>query len=71
MFGTLYDKHVEVVHMQYTCIASTDADVSALSVQSIHNCITPAFIVRESDDVGGTTGARMRYRKVSNFGQDD
>ena len=66
VFGTLYDKHVEVVHMQYTCIASTDADVSALSVQSIHNCITPAFIV-ESDDVGGTTGARMRYRKVSNF----
>jgi len=66
VFGSLHDKHIEVVHMEYTCIATVDVDVGELSVQPIHGCISPMFVV-ESTEVGSTTGARMRYRKVSNF----
>ena len=65
-FGSLYDKHVEIVHMDYMSIATTDTDVGALSIQPIHSCIAPVFVV-ENPDIGGTDGARMRFRKVSNF----
>ena len=65
-FGSLYDKHVEVIHMDYMNIATIDVDVSSLSIQPIHNCIAPIFVV-ENPEIGGTEGAHMRYRKVSNF----
>ena len=65
-FGSLYDKHVEIVHLEYVNIAKIDTDVSNLNMQTIHNCITPAFIM-ENADIGTDGGARMRYRKVSNF----
>jgi len=64
-FGSLYDKHVEVIHLNYTSIANIDTDIRKLSLQDIHNCITPVFVIEDTDI--GTDGARMRYRKVSNF----
>jgi hypothetical protein len=65
-FGSMHDNHVEIVHMDYVSIATTDADVRALSIQPIHSCIGPAFVV-ENPDVGTSDGAHMWYRKVSNF----
>ena len=65
-FGSLSDKHVEIVHMDYVSIATTDTDVSSLSIQPIHNCIAPMFVV-DNPEVGADDGAHMRYRKVSNF----
>jgi hypothetical protein len=65
-FGSLYDKHVEIVHMDYMSIATTDTDMSSLNIQPIHSCIAPVFVV-EIPEIGATGGARMRYRKVSNF----
>jgi len=65
-FGSLYDKHVEIVHMDYVTTTTTDIDVSSVSIQPIHSCIAPAFVV-DIFEVGTDTGARMRYRKVSNF----
>lgn len=64
-FGSLYDKHVEVIHLNYTTIANIDTDISNLNLQDIHNCIAPAFVIENTDI--GTDGAHMRYRKVSNF----
>ena len=64
-FGSLYDKHVEIIHLDYTTIANIDTDISKLDLQDIHNCIAPAFVIENTDI--GIDGARMRYRKVSNF----
>ena len=65
-FGSLYDKHVEIIHMNYVNIVNVDIDVSKITLSSIHNCISPAFIL-ETSELKSTTGAVMRYRKVSNF----
>ena len=65
-FGSLYDKHVEVIHLDYISIANVDTDINNLNLQDIYNCITPAFII-ENTEIGSEGGARMRYRKVSNF----
>ena len=65
-FGSLNDKHVEIIHMDYVTTVTADVDLRKFTLDSIHSCIAPAFIM-ETPDIGSKDGARMRYRKVSNF----
>jgi hypothetical protein len=63
-YVSIYNTNVEVLHMQYVYNINTNNEIP--SFDKIKSCITPVFII-ESTKIKSKTGARMRYRKVSNF----